>query len=104
MISASSFCILLADVLRALDILGLGLASRASLTAVAEGGVGPVGAGSVADCCCWLSPFVSSGGIWLLPDDWLLLLDEDGPAPGVDMRDAKGRVWIVVLSSQPRSR
>lgn len=43
MISANSFCIRLAEVLRALDILGLGFVSLASLTgAVATGGGGGV--------------------------------------------------------------
>lgn len=79
MISASSFCILLAEVLKAFDILGLGFGSLASLTGVVAvaAGCGGGGEGLVA-------PLASE----LLEPWWtrLLLL---GPAPDVDMEQLK---------------
>lgn len=78
-ISASSFCILFAEVLKAFDILGLGFVSLASLTGVVAvaAGCGGGGEGLVA-------PLASE----LLEPWWtrLLLL---GPAPDVDMEQLK---------------
>lgn len=87
MISANSFCIRLAEVLRAFDILGFGLDSRASLTGAGVGaGAAGVGVGAVA-----ATGGVGDGVVPLLlwpaaSCCWTLLLD--GPAP-VDMKKIK---------------
>lgn len=72
----------LADVLRALDILGLGLGSRASFTTAGGGDWFVLAAG-------WAeSPLDVS-----VVEPWLLLL-ADGPAPAVDMRGVFGQFQV----------
>ena len=80
MISANSFCIRLAEVLRAFDILGFGFVSLASLTGAVVavgGGVASVVTGGVGDGVAPLLPLWPAASCC-----WTLLL---GPAP-VDMK------------------
>ena len=79
MISANSFCIRLAEVLSALDILGFGFVSLASLTgAVAAGGGGVASVATGGGGEAPLLPLWPAASCC-----WTLLLD--GPAP-VDMK------------------